>query len=154
MDQDIIEKYKSGITNEYRLVYFSEGKDDPFGDMPIAAQEIGSEVAIDLVGEVTMATAMDEEVSKILASYAGDDDDEDSVPSSSYFRSGFSSGGYGGFGSGPDGDPKVQLNEDEELAQYAVEPEKLTYECPMCMTEEERPGMCGECSSPLRIKIC
>ena len=72
MDEEVIQKYKAGGGGEggYRLVYESEGKDDPFGDMDFQyAEELGSEVAINFTGEVNMATAMDDAIEKILDDY-------------------------------------------------------------------------------------
>ena len=155
MDEEIIEKYRSGITNEYRLVYFSEGKDDPFGDMPIAAQEIGSEIAIDLVGEVTMATAMDEEISKVMASYSGGNDDDDDEPVNSYFRSGFSNNsGYGPGGSSPDIELSLapQMYEEDEEVSLPKETNSLVFECPTCLDERPAPGLCDDCSSVIRLR--
>lgn len=70
MDIEIIQKYKVGASGNYTLVYESEGKDDPFGDIAIKnAEELSSEIAINLTGEVTMAATMDDELNKILDSY-------------------------------------------------------------------------------------
>ncbi len=72
MDIQIIQKYKEGGNGEYVLVYSSEGKDDPFGDILVQdAQELSSEIEINLPGEVTMATTVDEKLEKILDSYGG-----------------------------------------------------------------------------------
>lgn len=70
MDIEIIQKYKVGVGGDYTLVYESEGKDDPFNDIPIQnAEELSSEIAINLTGEVTMAATMNDELNKILDSY-------------------------------------------------------------------------------------
>lgn len=70
MDIEIIQKYKVGVGGDYTLVYESEGKDDPFNEIPIQnAEELSSEIAINLTGEVTMAAKMDDELNKILDSY-------------------------------------------------------------------------------------
>lgn len=155
MDEEIIEKYRSGITNEYRLVYSSEGKDDPFGDMPIAPNEIGAEIAIDLVGEVTMATTMDEELSRVMASYNGESDDDE--PSNSYFRSGgFSAnGGYSAGGSLPsdiEHSLAPQMYEEDEEVSLPRETNPLVFECPTCLDERPSPGICDDCSSVIRLR--
>ena len=72
MDVEILQKYKAGGSGEYVLVYKSEGKDDPFGDMTVQnAEELSNEIAINLAGEVTMAATMDDELGKLLDSYNG-----------------------------------------------------------------------------------
>lgn len=73
MDLEVIQKYKVGGNGaDYTLVYSSEGKDDPFGDFTVQnAEELRTEIAIDLVGEVTMATTMENKLDELLDSYGG-----------------------------------------------------------------------------------
>jgi len=75
MDIEIIQKYKVGGGSDYTLVYKAEGKDDPFGDNPISnSEELSGEIGINLAGEVTMATTMDDDLEKLLDSYGGGED--------------------------------------------------------------------------------
>lgn len=72
MDNEVLQKYKAGGSGEYTLVYDTEGKDDPFGDYPIAAPtELSNEKEIFLPGEVTLSASMETQLSEILDSYGG-----------------------------------------------------------------------------------